>query len=130
MKIENEDAEGVLHGVDYLGLLNRQEPVKTGKKVVVVGGGDVAIDSAREALRQGASEVKMLYRRSRDEMPASKHEIGPPRKKASRSNCWWLPLTVLTEDGKVSGLRCIKMELGDAGRLRQKETGTGCRFRI
>ncbi len=63
--IENEDAEGVLHGIDYLGLLNLKQSVKTGAKVVVVGGGDVAIDTAREALRQGASEVKILYRRSR-----------------------------------------------------------------
>ena len=47
-----------------------KQPVKTGKKVVVVGGGDVAIDAAREAIRQGASEVKILYRRSRSEMPA------------------------------------------------------------
>ena len=45
LNIENEDAEGVLHGIDYLGQLNRKEPVKTGKVVVVVGGGDVAIDS-------------------------------------------------------------------------------------
>jgi len=68
MNVENEDAEGVLHGIDYLNRLNLKQPVKTGKKVVVVGGGDVAIDAAREALRQGASEVKILYRRSRSEM--------------------------------------------------------------
>ena len=130
LKIENEDAEGVLHGVDYLGLLNRQEPVKTGKKVAVVGGGDVAIDSAREALRQGASEVKMLYRRSRDEMPASKHEIRDAEEEGIKIELLVAPTAVLTEDGKVSGLRCIKMELGDAGSIRQKEAGPGCRFGI
>ena len=112
LNIENEDAEGVLHGVDYLGLLNCKQPVKTGKKVAVVGGGDVAIDAAREAIRQGASEVKMLYRRSRDEMPASKHEIQAAEEEGIKIELLVAPTAVLTEDGKVSGLRCIKMELG------------------
>ena len=113
LQIENEDADGVLHGVDYLGLLNRQHPVKTGKKVAVVGGGDVAIDSAREALRQGASEVKMLYRRSREEMPASKHEIRDAEEEGIKIELLVAPVAVLTENGKVTGLRCLKMQLGE-----------------
>ncbi len=112
LKIDNEEAEGVLHGIDYLGRLNRQETVQTGQKVAVVGGGDVAIDSAREALRQGASEVKMLYRRSREEMPASKHEIRDAEDEGIKIELLVAPVGVLTENGKVSGLRCIKMELG------------------
>ncbi|MHC1744819.1 MAG: FAD-dependent oxidoreductase [Syntrophobacteraceae bacterium] len=114
LNILNEDAEGVLHGIDYLGCLNLKQPVKTGKKVVVVGGGDVAIDSAREALRQGASEVKMLYRRSRSEMPASKHEIAAAEEEGIQIELLVAPIAVLTENGRVSGLRCIRMELGDA----------------
>ena len=130
MKIANEDADGVLHGVDYLGRLNRQEPVKTGKKVVVVGGGDTAIDAAREALRQGASEVTMLYRRSRSEMPASKHEIQSAEEEGIKIELLVAPLAVLTEDGKVSGLRCIKMELGEPDRIRPQKTGPDGRFGI
>ena len=113
MNIENEDAEGVMHGIDYLGLLNLKQPVKTGKKVVVVGGGDVAIDAAREALRQGASEVKMVYRRSRDEMPAVKHEIQSAEEEGIKIELLVNPIAVLTAGGKVTGLRCIKMALGE-----------------
>ena len=113
LNIANEDAEGVLHGIDYLGLLNRKQPVQTGKKVVVVGGGDVAIDAAREALRQGASEVKILYRRSRTEMPAVKHEITAAEEEGIKIELLVAPIEVLTGGGKVSGLRCIKMELGE-----------------
>ncbi|MHB9072270.1 MAG: FAD-dependent oxidoreductase [Desulfobaccales bacterium] len=121
LNIANEDAEGVLHGIDYLGMLNCKEPVKTGKKVVVVGGGDVAIDAAREAIRQGASEVTMLYRRSREEMPASKHEIQAAEEEGIKIELLAAPQEVLTENGKVTGLRCIKMELGspdESGRRR------------
>ncbi len=114
LNIENEDAEGVLHGIDYLGRLNLKQPVETGKKVVVIGGGDVAIDAAREALRQGASEVRMLYRRSRSEMPAVKHEIAAAEEEGIQIELLVAPVAVLTENGKVSGLRCIKMELGAA----------------
>ena len=112
LNIENEDAEGVLPGIDYLNQLNCKDPVKTGKVVVVVGGGDVAIDASREAIRQGASEVKMLYRRSRDEMPAAKSEIHDAEEEGVKIELLVNPIAVLTEDGKVSGVRCIKMELG------------------
>ncbi len=113
MNIENEDADGVMHGVDYLGLLNLKQPVKTGKKVVVVGGGDVAIDAAREAVRQGASEVKMVYRRSRAEMPAVKHEIEAAEEEGISIDLLVNPIAVITSGGKVTGLRCIRMELGE-----------------
>ena len=112
LNIENEDAEGVLPGIDYLNQLNCKQPVKTGKVVVVVGGGDVAIDASREAIRQGASEVKMLYRRSRSEMPAAKSEIHDAEEEGVKIELLVNPIAVLTEDGKVSGVRCIKMELG------------------
>ena len=132
LKIENEDAEGVLHGIDYLGLLNRRQPVKTGKKVVVVGGGDVAIDSAREALRQGASEVKILYRRSNSEMPAAKHEIQAAEEEGIKIELLVAPIAVLTEGGKVSGLRCLKMELGepDASGRRRPNPVAGSEFEV
>jgi len=113
MNVEGEDAEGVMHGIDYLSQLNLKKPVKTGKKVVVVGGGDVAIDAAREALRQGAAEVKMVYRRSRAEMPAVKHEIQSAEDEGIKIDLLVNPIKVLTEGGKVTGLRCIRMALGE-----------------
>ena len=113
MNIPGEDAEGVMHGIDYLNLLNLKKPVKTGKSVVVVGGGDVAIDAAREALRQGAAEVKMVYRRSRDEMPAVKHEIQSAEEEGIKIELLVNPIAVLSEGGKLTGLRCIKMALGE-----------------
>ncbi len=132
LKIENEDAEGVLHGVDYLGLLNCRQPVETGKKVAVVGGGDVAIDSAREALRQGASEVKILYRRSNSEMPAAKHEIQAAEEEGIKIELLVAPTAVLTDGGKVSGLRCLKMELGepDASGRRRPNPVAGSEFEV
>jgi len=113
MNIQDEDAEGVMHGIDYLGQLNLKNPVKTGNKVVVVGGGDVAIDAAREALRQGASQVTMVYRRSRSEMPAVKHEIQSAEDEGIKIELLVNPIAVLSSGGKVTGLRCIKMELGE-----------------
>jgi NADPH-dependent glutamate synthase beta subunit-like oxidoreductase len=113
LKIENEDAEGVLHGIDYLSRINYRQPVKTGKKVVVIGGGDVAIDASREAIRQGASEVKILYRRSKSEMPAVKSEILAAEEEGIKIELLVNPIAILTKDGKVSGVRCIRMELGE-----------------
>ncbi len=121
MNIKNEDAEGVIHGIDYLTLLNRKQPVTTGAKVVVVGGGDVAIDAAREALRQGAKEVTMVYRRSRTEMPAVLAEIKAAEEEGIKIEILQNPIEVLTDAGRVVGIKCIKMELGepdDSGRRR------------
>jgi heterodisulfide reductase subunit A2 len=121
MNIKNEDAEGVVHGIDYLSQLNRKENVATGQKVVVVGGGDVAIDAAREAVRQGAKEVTMVYRRSRTEMPAVIAEIKAAEEEGIKIEILQNPVEVLTEGGKVVGVKCIKMELGepdDSGRRR------------
>ncbi|MBM9605186.1 NAD(P)-binding protein [Desulfopila inferna] len=113
MNIKNEDAEGVMHGIDYLGLLNRKKPVTTGEKVVVVGGGDVAIDAAREAVRQGAKNVTMVYRRSRKEMPAVTAEIKAAEEEGIKIEILQNPIEVLTDNGKVVGVKCIKMELGE-----------------
>ena len=67
--------EGVLQGVEYLKRLNLGKTVPQGKKVVVIGGGNVAVDVARSAVRKGAEQVTILYRRTRREMPAYHHEI-------------------------------------------------------
>ncbi|MFZ0929439.1 MAG: FAD-dependent oxidoreductase [Syntrophobacteraceae bacterium] len=113
MNIENENAEGVLYGIDYLNLINSSEPVETGRKVVVIGGDEVAIYASRAAVRQGASEVKILYGRSRSEMPAVKSEILAAEEEGVKLEMLVNPVAILTEGGKVSGVRCARMKIGE-----------------
>ena len=97
-----------------------------------MGGGDTAIDAAREALRQGASEVTMLYRRSRSEMPASKHEIQSAEEEGIKIELLAAPVAVQTDGGKVASLQCIKMELGepDASGRRRPVPMAGSEFDV
>lgn len=98
-------------------------PVYRGKKVVVVGAGNVAMDSARTAMRMGADEVSIVYRRSRKEMPARLEEIHHAEEEGIKMLLLTNPIQVLGEK-KVEGIRCIKMELGepdDRGRARPIE---------
>ncbi|MFH1626363.1 MAG: FAD-dependent oxidoreductase [Pseudomonadota bacterium] len=112
MQIPGEDAQGVLPGVTFLRDLNLGNPVDVGDRVAVIGGGNVAIDSARCALRLGARDVTILYRRSRQEMPASDEEIEAALEEGIKIEYLVAPLQVVTSDGKVTALRCIRMELG------------------
>jgi heterodisulfide reductase subunit A-like polyferredoxin len=131
--IPGEDAQGVHYGVPFLQAVSLAErhgvmegfedrfliafgiPIapKVGEKTVVIGGGNVAIDAARTALRLGAKEVSILYRRSRDEMPANSWEIEAAEKEGIRLQILTAPVEVMAKDGRVSGVRCIKMELGE-----------------
>jgi glutamate synthase (NADPH/NADH) small chain len=120
--IEGEEGtEGVLHGVDYLRRVLTGEELDIGRNVVVVGGGNVAIDVARTALRRGSDKVFILYRRSKDEMPASKAEIHHLEEEGVRIEMLAAPIKVHTENEKMTGVECIRMELGepdDSGRRR------------
>lgn len=113
MRISGEDSRGVLPGVTFLRDLNLGNPVEIGRRVAVIGGGNVAIDSARCALRLGAKEVMILYRRSRQEMPASDEEIEAASAEGVKIEYLVAPLDVLNSDGAVTGLRCVRMELGE-----------------
>jgi NADPH-dependent glutamate synthase beta subunit-like oxidoreductase len=99
--------------VTYLKNLNLGEPVPEGKKVVVIGGGNVAIDVARSAIRKGADEVTILYRRTRREMPAYESEIEQAIEEGVHITYLATPLEIRVEENKVTGLRCIEMELGE-----------------
>jgi len=120
--VEGEDGtEGVLHGVDYLRRVLTGEELDIGQNVVVVGGGNVAIDVARTALRKGSSQVFILYRRSKEEMPASKAEIHHLEEEGVRIEMLAAPVKIHAKDGKMTGVECIRMELGepdDSGRRR------------
>lgn len=112
LRIKGEDAKGVMQGVAYLKKLNLDEPVPEGKKVVVIGGGNVAVDVARSAVRKGAADVTILYRRTRREMPAYDTEIEEALEEGIHITFLSAPEEILVKDNKATGLRCIKMELG------------------
>jgi NADPH-dependent glutamate synthase beta subunit-like oxidoreductase/2,4-dienoyl-CoA reductase-like NADH-dependent reductase (Old Yellow Enzyme family) len=130
--VPGEDLTGVFHGTALLREINLGNKVKVGKKVAVVGGGNVAVDAARSALRAGAKEVVIVYRRSRDEMPAYPEEVAAAEGEGIKIQFLALPSKVIGKDGKVSGLECIKTQLGapDASGRRKPEPVKGSEFVI
>lgn len=132
LRIPGEESTGVVPGVNYLRELNLGKEVQLGKRVAVIGGGNVAMDSARSSLRFGAKEVFILYRRSREEMPASGEEIDAALHEGIKIEYLVAPQEVLTDNGKVTGLRCIRMRLGepDASGRRRPVTIDGSEFEI
>ena len=110
--VEGEDLQGVVHGVDYLRRVNIGETLNLGKNVVVVGGGNVAIDCARTALRTGSDNVFILYRRSKAEMPASQAEIHHLEEEGVRIEMLAAPVAIHGENGRLRKIECIRMELG------------------
>mgnify|MGYP006278046205 CR=1 FL=1 len=123
MKLQGEEAEGVYPGLDFIRSVNREEFAKgslKGKKVAVLGGGNVAMDAARMSLRLGA-DVAIVYRRSRKQMPATEEEIRMAEEEGIKFEMLTNPVKFNVENGKLSGMRCIRMRLGepdDSGRRR------------
>ena len=113
MGIPNEKAEGVFDGLVYLERLNKGEDINLHGKVAVVGGGNTAFDCARTALRIGADEVTMVYRRTRNEMPANEIEIIEGEEEGVKFQFLTAPVEVVAQNDRVKGLKCIKMELGE-----------------
>jgi len=113
LRVPGEDAAGVIHGVNFLRDINLREEIKTKGKAVVIGGGDVAVDSARSALRLGAEEVTILYRRTKVEMPAREKEVKEAEIEGVKIEYLVTPVEILSENGKVTGIRCTCMELGE-----------------
>ena len=121
MGIPGENLCGVYSANEYLTRINlmkafdfpnRHTPVKLGQRVAVVGGGNVAMDAARCALRLGAGEVYIVYRRSEAEMPARVEEIHHAKEEGIIFELLTNPVEIIGEDGWVKGLKCIRMELG------------------
>jgi heterodisulfide reductase subunit A-like polyferredoxin len=113
LRIVGENLEGVAPGAVFLRELNLGRPVDIGKRVAVVGGGNVAIDAARSALRLGAEAVTIVYRRSRDEMPASEWEIEDAEEEGVHFHFLANPVRILGQDGRLVGMECVRMELGE-----------------
>ncbi len=110
--IPGEDLKGVIPGVDFLREINLGNKVEIGKKVAVIGGGDVAIDAVRVSHRMG-SEAFILYRRTRKEMPAHESEIEDTEEEGIEIYYLVQPVKILGKNGKVVGIECIKMKLGE-----------------
>ncbi|MCX6010563.1 MAG: FAD-dependent oxidoreductase [Chloroflexi bacterium] len=120
MGIEGEESPGVIDGATFLREINLGLKPSLGDKVAVVGGGNVAIDAARTALRLGACEVHILYRRSRAEMPADPVEVEQALEEGVRIQFLVTPTMIKRQDGQLN-MTCIRMELGepdDSGRRR------------
>lgn len=93
---------------------NTDTPIKVGKKVAVIGGGNVAMDAARSAIRMGADEVHIVYRRSEEEMPARKEEFENAKEEGIIFDFLTNPVRIIgNENGWVKGIECIRMELGE-----------------
>lgn len=113
IRVEGEDLDGVLPGTDFLRSVALGEPMKVGKRVAVIGGGNTAIDAARTALRLGADEVTIVYRRSRAEMPASDWEVEEAEEEDIRLHFLAAPVRIAGTNGRLSALVCNRMRLGD-----------------
>lgn len=113
LKIDGADLKGVVHALDFLWSANSGEKVNVGKNVVVIGGGNVAMDAARTAVKLGANEVTVLYRRSKDEMPAIPYEAEEAEHEGVKITFLVSPKRIIGEGSKVSGIECVRMQLGE-----------------
>jgi formate dehydrogenase (NADP+) beta subunit len=102
-----------VQGADFLRDLSLGKKIEPKKKVVIIGGGNVAIDCARSCLRLGFGEVEILYRRSRKEMPANEEEIEQALEEGVKIQYLVAPLCVFMKEGKVTTIECQKMKLGE-----------------
>jgi NADPH-dependent glutamate synthase beta subunit-like oxidoreductase len=118
--IEGEDLAGVFDALEFLWKINMQQKITLGGKVSVIGGGNVAVDAARTALRQGAEEAIVLYRRTREEMPANPWEVMEAEREGVKFEFLTSPRKIKGKSGKVVELECVRMKLGELD-----ETGRG-----
>jgi glutamate synthase (NADPH/NADH) small chain len=141
MGIEGENLNGVYSSNEFLTRVNLMRayrfpeydtPVKRGGRVAVVGGGNVAMDAARTALRLGANEVVMIYRRSLAELPARKEEVRHAQEEGIRFELCTSPVQIIGEQGAVTAIECLRMDLCelDASGRRSPKPVAGSEFRI
>ncbi len=139
--IEGENLNGVYSSNEFLTRINLMRayrfpeydtPVKRGDRVAVVGGGNVAMDAARTALRLGANEVVMIYRRSLAELPARKEEVHHAQEEGIRFELCTNPVRIVGEQGAITAIECVRMDLCelDASGRRSPKPVTGSEFCI
>ncbi|MHC5039344.1 MAG: NAD(P)-binding protein [Planctomycetota bacterium] len=112
LRVEGEDAENVLSGVVFLNRFNRGEKIEVGDNVIVVGGGNTAIDAARVCRRLGATTT-ILYRRTRKEMPANEEEIEEALEEGVKLEYLAAPIGFNKDGDRITTMKCIRMELGE-----------------
>ena len=129
-RLDGMDAEGVCEAIEFLREYNLTGSVKVNKDIIVIGGGNSAIDAARTAVRLGAN-VTVVYRRTEAEMPAYIEEIEEAKQEGVVIKTLTSPEEILSRDGRVCGLRCSKMVLGQydsSGRKRPMDSGEEVTF--
>ncbi|WP_238472756.1 molybdopterin-dependent oxidoreductase [Desulforamulus profundi] len=130
--LPGEQLAGVYSGIEFLRQVAMKNQTTVGKRVVVIGGGNTAMDAARTAVRLGAEEVTVVYRRSRKEMPASPHEIEQAAEEGVQFALLTNPVAFVGETGKVQAIQCVKMELGtpDSSGRRRPVPVAGSEFEL
>lgn len=111
--IEGEELMGVMHAIDFLREVNMGKKVELGDRVAVIGGGNVAIDAARTLLRLRPGEVSILYRRSKEEMPANPWEVKQAEREGVKFHFLVAPRKILGKDGRLVAIECVRMKLGE-----------------
>lgn len=107
-----EESVGILDCVDFLRAVNLKKTPSIGNNVLVIGGGNSAIDSARTAFRLGSEKVTIVYRRTRKEMPANEAEIIETEREGIKIHYLAAPVRIISENGKMKAMDCVKMKLG------------------
>ena len=133
LQMPGSDARGVVDSMDFLRRYNIRGSAPVGREVVVIGGGNAAIDAARTALRLGAERVTVVYRRTREQMPAYAEEIEEAQQEGVTLRTLCAPEEFVVENGQVAGLVCRRMTLGDfdrSGRRAARAESDGARETI
>ena len=132
MRVKNENVAGVIPGIELLKNVGLRRKIELYGKVLVIGGGNTAIDCARTALRTGAQEVTILYRRTRAEMPANAMEIDEAEREGVKIEYLVAPTQVISREDRVAALECQRMELGapDSSGRRSPKPIAGSEYRI
>jgi len=130
LDVDGEDTSGCLKCLDFLSTLNAGHTINLSGTVLVIGGGNAAIDTARAALRTGSTQVIVLYRRSQQEMPANQEEVEAALHEGVQIQYLVAPKRVVSKEGKVKGLELLRMELGEPDETGRKMpipiTGSEC----
>ncbi len=132
LHLPGEGRNGVLYGVEFLRTANLGRKMEAGGRIAVIGGGNVAIDAARTALRLGAETVDMYYRRSRKEMPGIPEEVDEAQREGIQVHLLAAPVQIIRKNGRVTGMECVRTQLtgpDETGR-RQPVPIPGSSFRV
>jgi len=116
LDLPGASARGVVEAMSFLRQYNTRGAAPVGRKVAVIGGGNAAIDAARTALRLGAEKVTIIYRRTAEEMPAYAEEVEAAQEEGVEVKTLLSPESFTVEDGKVTGVKCVPMRLGEFDR--------------